>query len=105
AYAARWRQSTAVAHLAQALAARAGVADADAAWSAGLAHNLADYLATATLPPAHVADLLIGLDADGWRADAVRYHAQPLARGRAAHPLVRIVQLAYQLVTRADAVD
>jgi hypothetical protein len=105
AYAARWRQSTAVAHLAQALAARAGVADADAAWSAGLAHNLADYLATATLPPAHVADLLIGLDADGWLADAVRYHAEPLARGRAAHPLVRIVQLAYQLVTRPDAVD
>ena len=35
----------------------------------------------------------------------MRYHAEPLARGRAAHPLVRIVQLAYQLVTRADAVD
>ena len=103
-YAARWRQSVAVAHLAQALAVRAGVADADAAWFAGLAHNLTDYLDTATLPPAHVADLLIGLDADGWLADAVRYHAEPLARGRAAQPLVRIVQLAYQLVTRADAV-
>ena len=104
-YAARWRQSTAVAHLAQALAVRAGVADGEAAWFAGLAHNLADYLATATQSPAHVADLLVGLDADGWLADAVRYHAEPLARGRAAHPLVRIVQLAYQLVTRADAVD
>jgi len=35
----------------------------------------------------------------------VRYHAEPLTRGRAAHSLVRIVQLAYQLVTRPDAVD
>jgi signal transduction histidine kinase len=104
-YAARWRQSTGVAHLAHALANHAGVADAEAAWSAGLAHNLADYLDTEIQPPAHVADLLIGLDADGWLADAVRYHAEPLARGRAAHPLVRIVQLAYQLATRADAVD
>jgi hypothetical protein len=105
AYAARWRQSIAVAHLAQALVVRSGVADAEAAWTAGLAHNLADYLDAPTIPPAHPADWLVGLDADGWLADAVRYHAEPLARGRAAHPLVRIVQLAYQLVSRADAVD
>ncbi|MCD6705399.1 MAG: ATP-binding protein [Thiobacillus sp.] len=104
-HAARWRQSVGVAHLAQALAVRAGVADAEAAWTAGLAHNLADYLDTGPTPPAHVADWLAGLDPDGWLADAVRYHAEPLVRGRAAHPLVRIVQLAYQLVTRADAVD
>ena len=104
-YAARWRQSITVAHLAQALGARAGVVDAEAAWIAGLSHNLADYLATDLSPPMHVADWLIGLDADGWLADAVRYHAEPLARGRAAHPLVRIVQLAYQLATRADGVD
>ncbi|MDO9468275.1 MAG: ATP-binding protein [Thiobacillus sp.] len=104
-YAARWRQSIGVAHLAQALALRTGVADAEAAWIAGLAHNLADYLDIAATPPAHAADWLAELDPDGWLADAVRYHAEPLVRGRAAHPLVRIVQLAYQLVTRADAVD
>ncbi|MDZ7596304.1 MAG: ATP-binding protein [Thiobacillus sp.] len=104
-YAARWRQSLGVAHLAQALALRTGVADAETAWIAGLAHNLADYLDTAPTPPAHAADWLSELDPDGWLADAVRYHAEPLVRGRTAHPLVRIVQLAYQLVTRADAVD
>ncbi|HWR75881.1 MAG TPA: ATP-binding protein [Thiobacillus sp.] len=104
-YAVRWRQSIGVAHLAQALAVRSGVADAEAAWTAGQAHNLADYLDTGITAPAHAADWLTELDPDGWLADAVRYHAEPLARGRAAHPLVRIVQLAYQLVTRADAVD
>ncbi|MBW8371502.1 MAG: sensor histidine kinase [Thiobacillus sp.] len=104
-YAARWRQSIGVAHLAQALVVRSGVADGEAAWTAGLAHNLADYLDMDIAPPAHAADWLTELDTDGWLADAVRYHAEPLARGRAAHPLVRIVQLAYQLVTRADAVD
>src|SRR5512138_2360628 len=40
AYAVRWRQSVSVAHLAQALGARTGAADAEAAWIAGLAHNL-----------------------------------------------------------------
>ena len=104
-YAARWRQSVGVAHLAQALVVRSGVADADAAWAAGLAHNLADYLDTDSVPSARFADWLAELDSDGWLADAVRYHAEPLARGRAAHPLVRIVQLAYQLVSRFDAVD
>jgi hypothetical protein len=104
AYAARWRQSIGVAHLAQALALRTGLADAEAAWTAGLSHNLGDYRGTEIVPPAHAADWLAGLDPDGWLADAVRYHAEPLARGRAAHPLVRIVQLAYQLVVRADAV-
>ena len=104
AYAARWRQSITVAHLAQALAVRAGAVDGEAAWTAGLSHNLADYLEADQPAPAQAADWLIGLDADGWLADAVRYHAEPLARGRAAHPLVRIVQLAYQLATRADGV-
>jgi len=110
-YTARWRQSIGVAHLAQALAVRSGVADAEAAWIAGLSHNLADHFETDIVPPAHAADWLTELDRlseldpDGWLADAVRYHAEPLARGRAAHPLVRITQLAYQLLTRADAVD
>lgn len=110
AYAARWRQSITVAHLAQALGTRAGLVDAEAAWSAGLSHNLAQYLDHDLLDhdmaaPAEVSHWLAGLDADGWLADAVRYHAEPLARGRAAHPLVRVVQLAFQLATRADAVD
>ncbi len=104
-YAARWRQSIGVAQLAQALTVRSGAADAEAAWTGGLLHNLADYLEPDIAPSADVADWLGELDHDGWLADAVRYHAEPLARGRAAHPLVRIVQLAYQLVTRADAVD
>jgi hypothetical protein len=104
-YAVNWRQSISVAHLAQALAVRAGMAGADAAWTAGLAHNLAKYLDTDITPPGHPADWLLEHDSDGWLADAVRYHSEPLARGRAAHPLVRIVQLAYQLVSRADAVD
>ena len=102
-YAARWCRSLGVAHLAQALAARSGLVDAEAAWIAGLTHNLAEYAATGGLPAARVADWLI--DTDGWLADAVRYHAEPLARGRAAHPLLRITQLAYQLVSRSDAVD
>ena len=102
AYGARWRQSIGVAHLAQALAQRAGLADAQTAWLAGLCHNLADYLNEGA---AAAADHLAGLDADGWLADAVRFHAEPLTRGRAAHPLVRTTQLAYQLVARADAVD
>ncbi|MCL5059179.1 MAG: ATP-binding protein [Candidatus Thermoplasmatota archaeon] len=105
AYAVRWRQSIGVAHLAQALAVRAGVSDADAAWTAGLIHNLPDYLDPDIASSAPTADWLSELDADGWLADAARYHAEPLARGRAAHPLVRVVQLAYQLATRADAVD
>ncbi|WP_324779891.1 HAMP domain-containing sensor histidine kinase [Thiobacillus sedimenti] len=104
-YPARWRQSVAVAYLAQALAVRSGAADAEAAWTAGLSHNLAEYLDGGAGPSAQAADWLGALDSDGWLADAVRYHAEPLARGRAAHPLVRIVQLAYQLLTRADAVD
>ena len=104
-YVARWRLSIGVAHLAQALAVRTGLADADTAWTAGLSHNLASYLDSDTAPAACAADWLVGLDSDGWLADAVRYHAEPLARGRAAHPLVRIVQLAYQLMSRVDAVD
>ncbi len=104
-YATRWRQSITVALLSQALGARSAVVDAEAAWMAGLSHNLAAYFENASVSAAPIADWLYELDPDGWLADAVRYHAEPLARGRAAHPLVRIVQLAYQLVARADAVD
>ncbi len=105
AYGVRWRQSIGVAHLAQTLALRAGVVDTEAAWMAGLCHNLVDYLDIDAPTSAAAAEYLVGLDADGWLADAVRFHAEPLTRGRAAHPLVRVTQLAYQLVARADAVD
>ena len=105
AYAVRWRQSIGVAHLAQALALRAGVGDTDMAWTAGLFHNLADYLDIDTPTPVAASACLAELDRDGWLADAVAFHAEPLARGRAAHPLVRVTQLAYQLVARAGAVD
>src|SRR5512139_1072353 len=70
-----------------------------------MSHNLAHYLDADVEPPAHAADWLARLDPEGWLGDAVRYHAEPLPRGRAAHALVRVVQLAYQLATRADAVD
>ncbi|AAZ96037.1 Histidine Kinase [Thiobacillus denitrificans ATCC 25259] len=104
-YGAAWRQSLAVAHLARALAGRCAGADADAAWLAGVAHNLADYPAADACSAAQVAAWVDDPDAAPWLADALRYHAEPLARGRAAHPLLRVVQLAFQLVTRPDALD
>jgi signal transduction histidine kinase len=86
-----------------------GLADPEDAWSAGLNHNLALYLHQDAASSADFAGLsatfLENLDEDGWLADAVRYHAEPLARGKMAHPLVRIVQLAYLLVMRQQAVD
>lgn len=104
-YGAAWRRSLAVAYLARALAERCAGADADDAWLAGIAHNLADYPAADACAPAQVAAWIDESDGAPWLADALRYHAEPLARARAAHPLLRIVQLAYQLVTRADALD
>ncbi|HRK79441.1 MAG TPA: sensor histidine kinase, partial [Thiobacillus sp.] len=56
AYAAHWRQSIGVAHMAQALAVRSSGADGEAAWTAGLAHNLADYLDSVPIAPAQAAD-------------------------------------------------
>ena len=104
-YGAAWRRSLAVAHLARALAQRCAGADADDAWLAGIAHNLADYPAADACAPARVAAWIDESDSAPWLADALRYHAEPLARARAAHPLLRVVQLAYQLVTRPDALD
>jgi signal transduction histidine kinase len=108
-YAERWLMSAAVAYLAQNLARHSGLADPEDAWSAGLNHNLALYLHQDAASSADFAGLsatfLENLDEDGWLADAVRYHAEPLARGKMAHPLVRIVQLAYLLVMRQQAVD
>jgi signal transduction histidine kinase len=108
-YAERWLMSATVAYLAQNLAMHSGIADPEAAWSAGLYHNLAVYLhydAAGSVDSAGLsASFLEDLDEDGWLADAVRYHAEPLARGKMAHPLVRVVQLAYLLVMRQQAVD
>jgi signal transduction histidine kinase len=108
-YAERWMMSATVAYLAQNLAMHSGIADPEAAWSAGLYHNLALFLhhdAAGSVESAGLsASILEDLDEDGWLADAVRYHAEPLARGKMAHPLVRIVQLAYLLVMRQQAVD
>jgi len=108
-FAERWQMSLTVAHLAQGLARHSGEADPEAAWTAGLSHNLALYLHRGANVSADYAELsatyMEGLDAGGWLADAVRYHAEPLARGKMAHPLVRTLQLAYLLAMRQQAVD
>jgi len=108
-YAENWLMSLTVAHLAQRLASQSGAADGDAAWAAGLGHNLALYLRSDAADSAEFAEssaaCVEDLDADGWIADAVRYHSEPLARGKMAHPLVRTVQLAYVLAMRQHAVD
>lgn len=102
-YAARWRQSMTVATLAHSLARSAELPDSESAWLAGLTHNLSTYCDTTAPSPAQSAALLTG--ADGWLIDAVRFHAEPLPRGRGAHPLVRLAQLAFLLGTRVDALD
>jgi len=108
-YAERWRTSLTVAALARALAERSGLAEAELAWLAGLTHNLTAYAQPAGPDPAdmaeHSARCLEKLDAAGWLADAVRYHALPLARAGTAQPLIRITQLAYVLTTRSQAAD
>jgi signal transduction histidine kinase len=112
-YIERWRNSVGVALLTRALAERSGLVSETLAWLAGLTHNLADYVSTSDTPVGsndptaaeRSADCVRGLDEDGWWADAVRFHALPLARGKTAHPLIRLVQLAYVLVTRPQAID
>ena len=98
AFATRWQRATTVARLAEGAAPHCGL-DPAAAWLAGASHVLAEYEPLARSGAEWPAEI----DPEGWIADAARFHAEPLARGRAAHPLVRVVQLAYQLVTRADA--
>jgi hypothetical protein len=109
AYLTLWRASLAVAALASALAARTGRVGTDIAWRAGLAHNLAAYLPGRAAEAAALAELsarwVAPLDPDGWVGDAVRHHAAPLARGKSAHPLVKVVQLAHALATREAALD
>lgn len=114
-YAERWYRSIKVASMTRELAKRSGLVELDLAWLAGLTHNLADY-AQLTVPSlqenldehtlAEVsAAWLAGLDQEGWLADAVRYHTLPLTRTKTAHPLVKILQLAYLLATRPHVTD
>jgi len=115
-YAARWHRSLTVASLTRALAKRSGLVTLETAWLAGLTHNLADYahlipgleLPEETDLVEMSAAWLVGLDEEGWVADAVRYHTLPLTRTKTAHPLVKILQLAYLLTSRpqvSDSVD
>jgi signal transduction histidine kinase len=114
-YAECWHRSILVASLTHALAKRSGLVSLEIAWLAGLTHNLAAYaqllphrgenlLDEVTLAEVSAA-WLQGLDEAGWLADAVRYHTLPLLRTKTAHPLVRILQLAYLLATRPHVTD
>ena len=114
-YIERWHRSLKVASLTQALAKRSGLVALETAWLAGLTHNLADYaqllpdmegeVLDETALSAVSAAWVGGLDPEGWLADAVRYHTLPLTRTKTAHPLIKILQLAYLLVTRPQAID
>lgn len=114
-YAERWYRSIKVASMTRELAKRSGLVPLDLAWLAGLTHNLADYAQLGTtnhyeqLDEAQLAEIsaawLAGVDQDGWLADAVRYHTLPLTRTKTAHPLVKILQLAYLLATRPHVTD
>jgi len=114
-YAESWHRSILVANLTHALAKRSGLVSLEMAWLSGLTHNLAEYaqliphIGEEIFDEATVAEVsaawLQGLDEEGWLADAVRYHTLPLLRTKTAHPLVRILQLAYLLATRPHVLD
>ncbi len=108
-----WQRSLKVATLTRALAKRSGLVLLENAWLAGLTHNLASYrqlepgqgILDETSLAAVSAAWLTDLDGEGWLADAVRYHTLPLTRTKTAHPLVKILQLAYLLATRPHVTD
>ena len=110
-----WLRSLKVASLTRALANRSGLVTLETAWLAGLTHNLADYaqllpyLIGTSLDDAQRAEIsaawIQDLDEEGWIADAVRYHALPLTRTKAGHPLIKMLQLAFLLATRPQAAD
>lgn len=114
-YAECWYRSIKVASLTRELAKRSGLVALDLAWLAGLTHNLSHYAQLSTpslrenLDEPMLAEIsaawLGGLDQEGWLADAVRYHTLPLTRTKNAHPLVKILQLAYLLATRPHVTD
>ncbi len=96
-----WRVSLRVAQLARQLAEKTHYPVPEAAWFAGLLHNLAEFAALADAPlPA-----LDKLDEHGFLADAVRHCRAPLARLKSAHPLVRLNQAATALGTREHGFD
>ena len=96
-----WRDSLRVAHLARQLAEKTHYVHSEAAWLAGLFHNLPEYAALADVSmPA-----LDALDANGFLADAVRHCRAPLGRLKSAHPLIRLNQAATALGTRDKGFD
>ena len=92
---AAWENGIRVASLARRIAAHTQVCDEEQAWLAGLAHNLAEYAGFA--PGDRLDEWLLAADPGGFVADAVRFCRASPARIRAAHPLVRVVQLAASL--------
>lgn len=103
-HAARWVVAQRVAHLARLVAEKTGVCDSEAAWLAGLCHDLPGYLGTESLPSWVNAWLLAG-DEQGFLSDAVHFHSAPPARLKSAHPLVRVLQLAVALACRENALE
>lgn len=101
---ARWVVAQRVAHLARLIAEKTRVCDAEAAWLAGLCHDLPAYLGTEGLPAWVEAWLLAG-DEQGFLSDAVHFHSAPPARLKSAHPLVRVLQLAVALACRENALE
>ena len=96
-----WRDSLRVAHLARQLAEKTRYSQSEAAWFAGLFHNLAEYAVLSDVPiPA-----LDALDATGFLADAIKHCRAPLARLKSAHPLIRLTQAATALGTREQGYD
>jgi hypothetical protein len=91
-----WEAGIRVAYLARLLAAHTRVCDEEQAWLAGLAHNLADYPAFAQA--GKLDEWLAEADPGGFVADAVRFCRASPARVKAAHPLVRVLQLAVSLI-------
>ncbi len=77
--------------MAQALAVRSSGADGEAAWTAGLVHNLADYLDSVPIAPAQAADWLTGLDPGRLAGRRGALSRRAAGARTAAHPLVRLV--------------
>lgn len=93
---AAWETGVRVAYLARLLAAHTRVCDEEQAWLAGLAHNLNEYPRFADAD--RFEAWLAAADPGGFVADAVRFCRASPARVKAAHPLVRVLQLAASLV-------
>lgn len=125
-----WRHGLLNAHLAQALAAKAGYADSEEAYFAGLLHDLGRSILWCRFPQDYPkvakgvndeATLLaresrmLGINhaeagaqvvrawgMKSFLADALRYHHEPAPRLTSAHPLVRIAAVAQHLAGLED---